>query len=91
MHAVVPDGTRSGHRKRGQGAVLDVGTANRQEAVVASGLGCSRLPDKLCAAAAALHRRQRRQKVGVSSTSTLYTSIRPVSMAKLSHHFTASG
>ena len=36
-------------------------------------------------------RRQRRQKVGVSSTSTLYTSSRPVSMAKLSHHFTASG
>ena len=36
-------------------------------------------------------RRQRRQKVGVSSISTLYTSSRPVSMAKLSHHFTASG
>ena len=35
--------------------------------------------------------RQRRQKAGMRSTSTLYTSSRPVSMAKLSHHFTASG
>ena len=39
----------------------------------------------------ALRPRQRRQKAGMRSTSTLYTSSRPVSMAKLSHHFTASG
>ena len=32
-----------------------------------------------------------RQKVGVNSTSTLYTSSRPVSIIRLSHHFTKSG